>query len=146
MFGNDNTQPVNNGLMGLAVDDQSSQSTSTPASEPSTGSFMTEPTTLTNDAAPETDATNTNQPIDNSDGLLDIKKEALMELSPLVNQLDQSADEKFQTLMMMIQASDNKSLVPQAFEAAKTISDDKKRARALLDVVNEINYFTQKDK
>jgi hypothetical protein len=48
--------------------------------------------------------------------------------------------------MMMIQASDNKALLPQAFQAAKDIKDEKKRAQALLDIVNEINYFTHKAK
>ena len=46
--------------------------------------------------------------------------------------------------MMMIQASDNQDLVKDAFEAAQKISDEKEKAQALLDVVNEINYFTQK--
>ena len=44
--------------------------------------------------------------------------------------------------MMMIQASDDQTLVKRAYEAAKSISDDKERAQALLDIVNEINYFT----
>ncbi len=86
----------------------------------------------------------TPDPIGNDDSLLDIKREALQELSPLIDHLDQNSEEKFRTTMMMIQASDNKELVPQAFEAARAITDDKKRAQALLDIVNEINYFTQK--
>ncbi len=75
--------------------------------------------------------------------LMDIKQQALQQLSPLVGQLDQSPEEKFRTTMMMIQASDNKDMIPDAFEAAKQITDDKARAQALLDVINEINYFTQ---
>ncbi len=157
MFGNDQTQqtsdnsdvpfvgaqPTNNGLMGL-----DSSTTDQPSSDSSASASPMSDTTpvmpaITNDAASDT---STSSPEQKNDELMDIKKEALMELSPLVNQLDQSADEKFETLMMMIQASDNKSLVPQAFESAKNISDDKKRARALLDVINEINYFNQKDK
>jgi hypothetical protein len=43
----------------------------------------------------------------------------------------------------MIQASDDQKLVKDAYEAAKQIPDEKARAQALLDVVNEINYFTQ---
>lgn len=76
-------------------------------------------------------------------GLLSIKQQALQQLSPLVNQLDQTAEDKFKTTMMMIQASDDQSLIPVAFEAAKQIEDDKVRAQALLDIINEINYFTQ---
>jgi hypothetical protein len=43
---------------------------------------------------------------------------------------------------MMIQAADDQSLIPQAYEAANAISDEKTHAQALLDVVNEINYFS----
>lgn len=77
------------------------------------------------------------------DDLLGIKQEALQALSPLVGHLDQSPEEKFRTTMMMIQASDDQSLLRQAYDAAKQIEDEKARAQALLDVVNEINYFTQ---
>lgn len=78
-----------------------------------------------------------------SDDLLSIKQQALQQLNPLVDQLDQDPEEKFKTTMMMIQASDDQSLVKTAYETAKQITDEKARAQALLDVVNEINYFTQ---
>lgn len=77
--------------------------------------------------------------------LVNIKEQALSNLAPLVGHLDQTPEEKFKTTMMLIQASDNSSLVKEAYEAANQISDEKTRAQALLDVVNEINYFTQKD-
>ncbi|MGB4759475.1 MAG: hypothetical protein WBP26_05465 [Candidatus Saccharimonadales bacterium] len=79
----------------------------------------------------------------NQDQLLDIKHQALNELSPLITHLDQTPEEKFKTTMMLIQASDDSSLIAQAHEAAKAITDSKARAQALLDIVNEINYFTQ---
>ncbi len=77
------------------------------------------------------------------DDLLDIKQQALQQLSPLVHQLDQTPEEKFRTTMMLIQAADNQGLLKDAYDAAQAISDEKVRAQALLDVVNEINYFTQ---
>lgn len=77
------------------------------------------------------------------DDLQSIKQQALMQLSPLVSHLDQSPEEKFRTTMMMIQASDNQELVKDAYAAAQAIPDEKARAQALLDIVNEINYFTQ---
>jgi hypothetical protein len=77
------------------------------------------------------------------DDLLNIKQQALQQLSPLVGHLDQTPEEKFRTTMMLIQASDNAELVKEAFAAAQEIADEKTRAQALLDVVNEINYFTQ---
>lgn len=81
-------------------------------------------------------------PTDGGD-LLNLKQQALQHLSPLVSHLDQTPEEKFRTTMMMIQASDDQTLIKTAFEAAQKITDDKARAQALLDVINEINYFTQ---
>lgn len=78
-----------------------------------------------------------------SDELLQLKQQALQELRPLVGHLDQTPSEKFRTLMMMIQASDNDAFIKDAYEAAQAIPDEKEKAQALLDVVNEINYFTQ---
>lgn len=78
----------------------------------------------------------------NADHLLDIKQQALQQLSPLIGHLDQDPEEKFRTTMMMIQAADNDTLIKDAYEAALQIQDEKVRAQALLDIVNEINYFT----
>lgn len=75
--------------------------------------------------------------------LIDIKQQALGQLSPLVDHLEQAPHERFHTLMMMIQATDDQTLVKEAYEAAQQIEDEKVRAQALLDIVNEINYFTQ---
>lgn len=77
------------------------------------------------------------------DDLLAIKQQALQQLSPLVDHLEQTPEERFRTTMMMIQASDDHSLIKPAYEAAQAIEDHKLRAQALLDVVNEINYFTR---
>jgi len=78
----------------------------------------------------------------NTDELLDIKQQALQQLTPLIGHLDQDPEEKFRTTMMMIQAADNHELIQTAYEAAQQIKDEKVRAQALLDIVNEINYFT----
>ncbi len=78
---------------------------------------------------------------DNSD-LINIKREALQQLTPLVGHLDQTPEEKFRTTMMLIQATDDKTLLKSAYDSALKIPDEKSRAQALLDVVNEINYFT----
>jgi len=82
-------------------------------------------------------------PVQKSDDLLDLKEQALTSLQPLVGHLDQTPEEKFKTTMMLIQATDNAALVKEAYQAANQITDEKARAQALLDVVNEINYFTQ---
>jgi hypothetical protein len=85
-----------------------------------------------------------NQLTDATDeGLIDVKQKALDELFPLIDKLDQTSEEHFKTLMMIIQASDNHTLIEKAYQVAQTIDDEKARAQALLDIVNEINYFTQ---
>ncbi|HSX05943.1 MAG TPA: hypothetical protein VLF69_05715 [Candidatus Saccharimonadales bacterium] len=78
-----------------------------------------------------------------ADDLIELKQQALAQLSPLVDQLDQTPEEEFRTTMMMIQSTDNQMLIKKAYEAAQKIVDEKTRAQALLDVINEINYFTQ---
>lgn len=79
----------------------------------------------------------------NVDELHGIKQQALQQLGPLVEHIDQEPEERFETLMMMIRASDDASLVQPAHEAAQQITDDTKKARALLDIVNEVNYLTR---
>lgn len=81
---------------------------------------------------------------DNKD-LLELKQQALGQLAPLVDHLEQSPEEKFKTTMMMLQSTDNQALIKDAYAAAQAITEEKARAQALLDVVNEINYFTHKD-
>jgi hypothetical protein len=129
-----------------------------PAEEPSTApETPEEPATesapeVTEDAPESTDSTESSSegsaPADTApvnEDLMSIKQEALQQLSPLVDHLDQTPEEKFHTTMMMIQAADNQSLIQSAFETAKQITDDKVRAQALLDIINEINYFTQNE-
>jgi len=140
-----------------AAPSDNSWSTATPAAPtdnaaPSQGAPLLEDTATDGYVTPSTPSTPSADPVVSptsdvpaagSSNLLDLKQQALQQLSPLVGQLEQTAEEKFQTTMMMIQASDNQDLLKTAFEAAQQITDDKARAQALLDVINEINYFTQ---
>ena len=73
--------------------------------------------------------------------LVAIKQSVMDELRPLVGSLDLPADEKFDTLLLLIRSTDDKSLVKPAHEAAQNIADDKKRAQALLDIIKEIDFF-----
>lgn len=83
------------------------------------------------------------QPADSE--LESIRRDALNQLTPLLGKIEQTPEEKYRTLMMMIQASDDKSLLKSAYDAANEIVDDAKKAEALLGIVNEINYFSKKD-
>ncbi|MEK7152484.1 MAG: hypothetical protein AAB834_00925 [Patescibacteria group bacterium] len=134
----DNNQPSPDGAL---ADDQT---VGPPPVDDTAGDYIeATPTTLPAPAQPADSsavAAPAGQP--NTDHLLDIKQQALQQLTPLIGHLEQSPEEKFRTTMMMIQASDNDSLVKAAYDAALQIPDEKVRAQALLDIVNEINYFT----
>jgi len=71
-----------------------------------------------------------------------LKKDALDQLRPLVDRLELPAQEKFDTLLLIIRSTDDQSLLAAANEAAKLIEDETKRAEALLDIIKEIDFFT----
>lgn len=79
-----------------------------------------------------------------SSDLDQIKSSALDGLKPLVGKLNLNPEEKFDTLLLIIRSTDDQSLLPEAHEAAKQITDDTKRAQALLDVIKEVDYFNNK--
>lgn len=157
MFGqNDNTQAQNN-LNPATATSVPSPAAANPFAESDTPVPPSAPADTLSSAAPTPDPVPDPTPLPApdpavtataalaGDDLLGLKQQALQSLQPLVSHLDQSPEEKFKTTMMLIQATDNSTLVKQAYEAASQISDEKARAQALLDVVNEINYFTHKD-
>jgi len=55
--------------------------------------------------------------------LIDIRHRALDELAPLLDELDLPPEDKFRTIMMIIQNSDDERLVKAAYEAAHAIED-----------------------
>ena len=75
--------------------------------------------------------------------LSSIKNDALQELRPLVDKLDVSPDEKFDTYLLLLRSTDDKSLIAPAHEAAKAIPDETRRAQALLDIIKEIDFLSQ---
>lgn len=81
-------------------------------------------------------------PEPNSD-LENIKHDALNELRPLVDKLDLPPEEKFDTLLLLIRSTDDKTLIPAAHAAAQQIPDETRRAQALLDIIKEIDFFGQ---
>jgi hypothetical protein len=165
MFGHNkdddtNEEPVADSTLGInnstAADFSSSDDTglslpsTAPATEPDADEELlpahASGSSADDEFKPSDDAPAQDSSTDSTGDLLDIKQKALTQLSPLVSHLDQSPEERFKTIMMMIQAADNQALIPDAYEAAQTIPDEKAKAQALLDVVNEINYFTQQSK
>jgi hypothetical protein len=71
-----------------------------------------------------------------------IKQSALSELRPLVDKLDVSPEEKFDTYLLLLRSTDDQSLIGPAHEAARSIADEARRAQALLDVIKEIDYLS----
>lgn len=94
------------------------------------------------EAAPATPITNNAAP--NMSGLEEIRRQAIVELRPLVDKLDLPAEDKFDTLLLLIRTTDDSSLIPAAHTAAMNIADDARRAQALLDVIKEIDFFGRK--
>lgn len=79
-------------------------------------------------------------------GLESIKQDALNELRPLVDKLNISAEEKFDTYLLIIRSTDDSSLVAPAFAAARAIADEAGKAQALFEIVKEIDYLSNPQK
>lgn len=75
--------------------------------------------------------------------LEEIKTSAIHELRPLVDKLELPAEDKFDTLLLLIRSTDDSSLIGMAHEAAAAITDDARRAQALLEIIKEIDFFSQ---
>jgi hypothetical protein len=71
-----------------------------------------------------------------------IKKTALDELRPLIDKVDLPAEEKFDTYLMLIRSTDDQSLIAPAHAAAQAITDEKRKAQALLDIIKEIDFLS----
>ena len=72
-----------------------------------------------------------------------IKKDALTELRPLIDKVDLPAEEKFDTYLMLIRSTDDSSLIAPAHAVAQSITDETRRAEALLDIIKEIDYLSR---
>ncbi|MDO8335827.1 MAG: hypothetical protein Q7T74_03555 [Candidatus Saccharibacteria bacterium] len=73
-----------------------------------------------------------------------IKKEALEELKPLVDKLELPPEEKFDILLLIIRSCDDEELVDKAHKTATEIVDETRKAQALLDIIKEVDYFSNK--
>lgn len=84
------------------------------------------------------------QPVEEvaTESLESIKRDAIIELRPLVDKLDLSPEEKFDTYLLLIRSTDDVTLIAPAHEAARNIVDEAKRAQALLDIIKEIDFLS----
>ena len=126
------TQQAEEAPSGLQFEETQTTPMATPVAEEPVEPVIEEPV-----VAPVITAPATND-------LEEIKKDALSELRPLIDKLDVSPEEKFDTLLLIIRSTDDQSLLAATHEAAKAIPDDSRRAQALLDIIKEIDFFSNK--
>jgi len=86
-----------------------------------------------NNATPQVDA-----------ALLALKQHALEALLPIVDSMQEAPERKFEILITATRSSEDPSLLDKALGAAQQISDPNNKADALLDVLNEVNYYIKK--
>lgn len=110
--------------------------------KPATLDEVTSQTNALNDALPVT-----NEPLPEEGtldvSLLDIKNEAIEELMPILDHLKTDPEEKFNAYLLLLRSTDNKDLIKPALSMAKQITDEEKRASALLDIIKEIDYLSK---
>lgn len=93
--------------------------------------------------APVTPAITPSAPTLDTAHLESIKKDALGQLRPLIDKVELPPEEKFDTYLMLIRSTDDSSLIGPAHEVAQTITDEARRAEALLDIIKEIDYLSR---
>ena len=68
-----------------------------------------------------------------------VRETALKELVPIIDKAGLSPDRQFGIIVAVIESTGDKSFINKAFEAARTIADEKTRAEALLRIVSLID-------
>ena len=112
----------------------------TAVTAPTTG-FIETPVSET--ALSESTLSSRSSSTSSSSDLDSIKMDALEELRPLIDRVDLPAEEKFDTYLMLIRSTDDASLIAPAHNVARNITDEKRRAEALLDIIKEIDYLSR---
>lgn len=102
------------------------------------------PTSISAPSPITTPATRTTQAAVSNESLAELKRETIAELRPLVDKLNIDPADKFDALLLMIRTTDDGSLLTDAHKTAMQIADDSRRAQALLDVIKEIDYFSNR--
>ncbi len=98
--------------------------------------------TAVNPPVTETPVAVAPSPVAGSGDLNTVKSDAINELRPLVDKLNVPAEEKFDTYLLLLRSTDDRSLIEPAHEIAKQITDEARRAQALLDIIKEIDFLS----
>jgi len=70
-----------------------------------------------------------------------LKRDALKELSPLVDHLDQSPQEKYEMAKLMYEETRDQAMLTKVYEAARNLPDEKAKAMAIYDVIKTIDQL-----
>lgn len=108
------------------------------AATPPAAAAPTEPEPIVPPSSPVAPVVAPAMPIED---LSTIKQDALNELRPLVDKLNVQPEEKFDTYLLLLRSTDDKTLIGPAHDAARSIPDEARRAQALLDIIKEIDYL-----
>lgn len=105
-----------------------------------------EPVAATSEPEPMTAPVNSgfSMEMPTANDLDELRKKALTDLRPIVDKVELNDEESFDVLLLLIRETDDESLLPRAYEAARQIQDEARRAQALLDVIKEADYFKHK--
>lgn len=87
-------------------------------------------------------SSNIELPTTSNNELDGIKRDALLELRPLVDKLSLAPEERFDIYLLLLRSTDDKTLISPAYKAAQEIPEESRRAQALLDIVKEIDYLS----
>ena len=68
-----------------------------------------------------------------------VKSSALSELRPIIEKIELPAEKKFEVYKEIIDSMNDKACIEPAYNAAKSIANEKERAEALLFVIEAIN-------
>lgn len=93
----------------------------------------------TPDAAPALDAAPAVAPVEAAaaGNLESVKAEMMKELFPLMDKVQMESDEKFGIYQKMIDETNDDNMIPDAYQAAKGITDETKKAEALLYLIRK---------
>lgn len=91
------------------------------------------------DTAPALDAAPAVAPVEAAaaGNLESVKAEMMKELFPLMDKVQMESDEKFGIYQKMIDETNDDNMIPDAYQAAKGITDETKKAEALLYLIRK---------
>lgn len=77
------------------------------------------------------------EPATGDANLEEVKKSMLRDLFPLMDKITMRPEQKYKVYKQMIESTNDKNMIPAAYEAVKGIEDEQQKAEALLFLVDK---------